>query len=82
MQPELTGILLRSGLKFAIVVARFNSFITDRLLAGALDAFAAHRCGRGRPRNRPRAGRLGNAGYRQGPCWRRNATTASSAWAR
>ncbi len=27
-----------SGLKFAIVVARFNSFITDRLLVGALDA--------------------------------------------
>jgi 6,7-dimethyl-8-ribityllumazine synthase len=26
------------GLKFAVVVARFNSFITDRLLAGALDA--------------------------------------------
>jgi 6,7-dimethyl-8-ribityllumazine synthase len=27
-----------SGLKFAVVYARFNSFITDRLLAGALDA--------------------------------------------
>jgi 6,7-dimethyl-8-ribityllumazine synthase len=26
------------GLKFAIVVARFNAFITDRLLAGAQDA--------------------------------------------
>jgi 6,7-dimethyl-8-ribityllumazine synthase len=26
------------GLKFAVVYARFNSFITDRLLAGALDA--------------------------------------------
>jgi 6,7-dimethyl-8-ribityllumazine synthase len=39
MQPELTGSLTSTGLKFAIVVARFNSFITDRLLAGALDAF-------------------------------------------
>lgn len=39
MQPELTGSLSSSGLKFAIVVARFNSFISDRLLAGALDAF-------------------------------------------
>jgi 6,7-dimethyl-8-ribityllumazine synthase len=39
MQPELTGSLSSTGLKFAIVVARFNSFITDRLLAGALDAF-------------------------------------------
>ena len=26
------------GLKFAVVCARFNSFITDRLLEGALDA--------------------------------------------
>jgi len=32
------GHLDASGLKFAIVVARFNSFITDRLLSGALDA--------------------------------------------
>jgi 6,7-dimethyl-8-ribityllumazine synthase len=39
MQPELTGNLTSAGLKFAIVVARFNSFITDRLLSGALDAF-------------------------------------------
>jgi len=30
--------LSATGLKFAIVVARFNSFITDRLLAGAEDA--------------------------------------------
>jgi len=27
-----------TGLRFALVVSRFNSFITDRLLAGALDA--------------------------------------------
>jgi len=40
MQPELTGSLTSTGFKFAIVVARFNSFITDRLLSGALDAFA------------------------------------------
>ena len=29
------------GLRFGIVVSRFNSFITDRLLASALDALAA-----------------------------------------
>ena len=29
------------GLRFALVVGRFNSFITDRLLAGALDALEA-----------------------------------------
>ncbi len=32
------GELSASGLRFAIIVARFNSFVTDRLLAGALDA--------------------------------------------
>lgn len=31
------GNLIASGLKFAIVVAKFNSFITDRLLQGALE---------------------------------------------
>ena len=34
----IEGNLDGSGLKFAIVVARFNSFITERLLSGALDA--------------------------------------------
>jgi 6,7-dimethyl-8-ribityllumazine synthase len=38
MSQVTEGNLDASGLKFAIVVARFNSFITDRLLAGALDA--------------------------------------------
>jgi len=30
-----------AGLRFALVVSRFNSFITDRLLAGAVDALEA-----------------------------------------
>jgi 6,7-dimethyl-8-ribityllumazine synthase len=30
-----------AGLRFALVVSRFNSFITDRLLAGAVDALQA-----------------------------------------
>lgn len=30
------------GLKLAAVVSRFNSFITERLLEGALDAFTRH----------------------------------------
>lgn len=38
MSQVTEGNLDASGLKFAIIVARFNSFITDRLLAGALDA--------------------------------------------
>ncbi len=36
----IDGNLDARGLKFAIVLARFNSFITDRLLEGALDALA------------------------------------------
>lgn len=34
----IEGHLNASGLKFAILVSRFNSFITERLQAGALDA--------------------------------------------
>jgi 6,7-dimethyl-8-ribityllumazine synthase len=36
----IEGHLNAAGLKFAIVTSRFNSIITDRLLAGALDALA------------------------------------------
>lgn len=35
---ELRGELNAAGLRFGVVVSQFNSFITDRLLAGALDA--------------------------------------------
>jgi 6,7-dimethyl-8-ribityllumazine synthase len=34
------GTLDAKGLKFAILVSRFNSFVTERLLGGALDALA------------------------------------------
>ena len=38
-QPnQLRGDLSARGLRFGIVISRFNSFITERLLAGALDA--------------------------------------------
>jgi 6,7-dimethyl-8-ribityllumazine synthase len=33
----IEGDLTAAGLKFAVVVSRFNSFVTDRLLSGALD---------------------------------------------
>lgn len=33
----LEGKLIAEGMKFALVVSRFNSFITERLLEGALD---------------------------------------------
>jgi 6,7-dimethyl-8-ribityllumazine synthase len=35
--PAVAGELDSRGLRFGIVVSRFNSFITERLLAGALD---------------------------------------------
>jgi len=38
MPKILEGGLSADGLKFAIIVSRFNSFVTERLLAGALDA--------------------------------------------
>ena len=36
------GNLLGEGLTFGIVVSRFNNFVTEKLLAGALDALKRH----------------------------------------
>jgi 6,7-dimethyl-8-ribityllumazine synthase len=36
------GDLVGTGLKMAVVVSRFNHFITDRLLEGAKDVFRRH----------------------------------------
>ncbi len=38
MPKILEGKLLGEGKKFALVVSRFNDFITDRLVGGAVDA--------------------------------------------
>jgi len=38
MSKVFEGHLSAAGLRFAIVVSRFNSFITERLLGGAMDA--------------------------------------------
>lgn len=35
---EYKGKLISKGLKFAIIVSRFNDFITEKLLDGAVDA--------------------------------------------
>jgi 6,7-dimethyl-8-ribityllumazine synthase len=40
MSRVLEGQLSAAGLRFAVIVSRFNSFITERLLAGAMDALA------------------------------------------
>ena len=42
MARTIEGKLEARGSRFAIVVSRFNSFISDRLLAGAMDALERH----------------------------------------
>ena len=42
MARELTGSLEGGGLRFGIVVARFNRSVTAPLLTGALEALTAH----------------------------------------
>jgi 6,7-dimethyl-8-ribityllumazine synthase len=42
MPRFMEGKLNAEGLKFGIVVGRFNSFIGERLLEGALDALVRH----------------------------------------
>ena len=42
MSRNFEGVLLGQGLKFALVVSRFNEFITQKLLNGAQDALRRH----------------------------------------
>lgn len=42
MAKIIQGKLEASGCRFAIVISRFNSFVSDRLLSGALDALERH----------------------------------------
>ena len=42
MNKHLEGMLLGKGLKFGLVVSRFNEFITSKLLEGAQDALLRH----------------------------------------
>jgi 6,7-dimethyl-8-ribityllumazine synthase len=42
MPTTISGQLVGTGLRFGIAVSRFNTFITERLLAGALDALERH----------------------------------------
>ena len=39
---EYRGVLRAEGRRFGIVVAKFNDFVTDRLLSGAREAFRRH----------------------------------------
>ncbi|MBA7580747.1 6,7-dimethyl-8-ribityllumazine synthase [subsurface metagenome] len=42
MNKQFEGMLLGKGLKFGLVVSRFNEFLTRRLLEGAQDALLRH----------------------------------------
>lgn len=42
MPEYIEGKLVVQGARFAIVVSRFNAFITEKLLEGALDALRRH----------------------------------------
>lgn len=42
MPTIIEGDLIAHDLSFGIIVSRFNDFITNRLLAGALDALCRH----------------------------------------
>lgn len=42
MNKHFEGVLLGKGLKFGLVVSRFNEFITKKLLEGAQDALLRH----------------------------------------
>jgi len=42
MNKQFEGMLLGKGLKFGLVVSRFNEFITKKLVEGAQDALLRH----------------------------------------
>lgn len=42
MPKTYEGQLLAEGVRFAVVVSRWNSFITERMLTGAMDALIRH----------------------------------------
>ena len=39
---EISAGLVAKGMKIAVVVSRFNSFLTEQLVKGAVDAFVRH----------------------------------------
>lgn len=39
---EISGELIAKGLKFGIVISRFNDFLTKQLLSGAIDCLVRH----------------------------------------
>ena len=44
MSRTVEGVLDAQGIKVALVVSRFNDFVTHRLLSGAEDCLERHGC--------------------------------------
>lgn len=42
MAKVIEGKLIADGMRFGIIVSRFNEFITNKLLSGAIDILARH----------------------------------------
>jgi 6,7-dimethyl-8-ribityllumazine synthase len=42
MARTVQGVLDAKGSRFGIIISRFNSFVSDRLLSGAMDALERH----------------------------------------
>ncbi|MBE9478015.1 MAG: 6,7-dimethyl-8-ribityllumazine synthase, partial [Chloroflexi bacterium] len=42
MSKQFEGMLLGEGLKFGLVISRFNDFVTRKLFEGAQDALIRH----------------------------------------
>ena len=42
MSPKYEGKLIGEGLRFGVVVSRFNELITNKLLGGAMDGLVRH----------------------------------------
>ena len=62
MPKVLEGKISGEGLRFAIVVSRFNDFISSKLVEGALDALIRHGADDG--------GKIGRASCRERVCHR------------
>ncbi len=69
------GKLSGKGMKFALVVGRFNEMISTRLYEGALDCLRRHDVARGGRRHRLGPGRLRDAAGRRASRRRAVATT-------
>ena len=76
MRQHYRGRSTARGLRIGVVVSRFNSVVTERLLEGALDGLQQHGVRRRPHRGRPRPGRVRDAADRRAACARAGALDA------